>query len=215
MYIQHMRAHARTCTRTRICTHALLRPGRARQEDEPEAKRPRCIETALEEAGALEDRVRLGSKVRYDLLSEEEQKEWRRRRTAVVHRTAETLQRALKLSEEAKTQKQQLGQVATQQAEKQKELTQRAAELAEAEEMVQAFTDASLILVEAGLEDFPRLFADAVVSGALSVDSLYALRLSDGAANISKPKTKGWRHSETVKIVCAIAKTRQRCASSF
>ena len=83
---------------------------------------------------AFEERVRLGSKVRYDLLSDEEQKEWR---TEVVHRSTDALRRALKLSEDAKAQKQQQGEVATQQALAAKELAQREAEVAEAKEMLE------------------------------------------------------------------------------
>jgi hypothetical protein len=130
-----------------------------------------------------------------------------------VHRATETLARAQQLSSEAKAQKQQLGEVSMQQASTAKELSVRGAELEAAAEMLQVFTEAQLKLLEAGLEDFPRRFADAVVSGALSVESLYALRLSDGSANINRSARNGWRHSDSVKIVCAIAKTRQRCAA--
>ena len=166
-----------------------------------------------EERDAFEERVKLGSKVRFDLLTEREQKEWRRRRTAVVHRATEMLARAQLLSSKAKEQKEETGKVSLQQASTAKELSMREAELEAAEEMLQVFTQAQLKLLDAGLEDIPRRFADAVVSGALSVESLYALRLSDGSANINRPARNAWRHSDPVKIVCAIAKTRQRCAA--
>jgi len=182
---------------------------RAAEERAGQAKRPRC-DAEAEASDAFEKRVQLGSNTRYDLLSESEQREWRKRRTDVVHRAKENLERARQQIVQAKQQTKQVSEVAAQQVSAAKALSMREAELDAAEDMLQVFTHASLKLLEAGLEDFPRLFAEAIISGALSVESLYALRLSDGAANVNRPKTTGWRHSETVKIVCALAKTRQR-----
>ena len=61
-----------------------------------------------------------------------------------------------------------------------------------------------------GDSDFPRLFAEAIVDDKLSVDSFYALKLADGAANLWR---KSPRYHPVVKIVLALASSRQRAVA--
>ena len=71
------------------------------------------------------------------------------------------------------------------------------------------------MLEDAGLENFPQLFAEAVVSGSLPLDSLYATKLSDSAMNINRPKAEGYRYSHVYKLVYALASSRPRCGAAL
>jgi hypothetical protein len=71
------------------------------------------------------------------------------------------------------------------------------------------------MLEDAGLENFPQLFAEAIVSGSLHLDSLYATKLSDSAMNINRPKAEGFRYSYVYKLVCALASSRPRCGAAL
>ena len=42
---------------------------------------------------------------------------------------------------------------------------------------------------------------------------LFAVKLSDSAKNINRPKSEGFRYSHTYKLVCALASSRPRCRS--
>ena len=64
------------------------------------------------------------------------------------------------------------------------------------------------MLEDAGLENFPQLWAEAIVSGSLHLDSLYATKLSDSAVNINRSKAEGFRYSQVYKLVCALASSR-------
>ena len=60
------------------------------------------------------------------------------------------------------------------------------------------------MLEDAGLENFIQLFAEAIVSGSLPLDSFYATKLSDSAVNINRPKSEGFRYHQVYKLVCAL-----------
>ena len=70
------------------------------------------------------------------------------------------------------------------------------------------------MLEDAGLENFPQLWAEAIVSGSLHLDSLYATKLSDSAVNINRSKAEGFRYSQVYKLVCALASSRPRCGAA-
>ena len=70
------------------------------------------------------------------------------------------------------------------------------------------------MLEDAGLENFIQLFAEAIVSGSLPLDSFYATKLSDSAVNINRSKAEGFRYSQVYKLVCALASSRPRCGAA-
>ena len=76
-----------------------------------------------EEEDEWERRVGLGSHVRYDLLSEDDQREWRKRRTDAINAHQRSAGRQLRLTEATKTLQKEVVATAKEQKVLQKELT--------------------------------------------------------------------------------------------
>lgn len=159
--------------------------------------------------------MKLGSHCRYDLLNEVEQVEWRKRRADALKATKRNEMRAVRLTEAAKALHEEGVALAKEQNAQQKQLSAREDELCSKEGVLELFEAAAGILSEAHLSNFPKAFAEAVVSGALHTGSLYAQRLSDAATNLNQAVNRRWMHSESVKIVMAIAKSRQSGGSAL
>ena len=68
----------------------------------------------------------------------------------------------------------------------------------DSQELLAVMHEAAEMLAEAGLANFPELFARAVKDGDISVKSIFARRLSEDSVNVPKDP-KGWRFTAKLK----------------